>query len=248
MASKLKRSIGVLLMVVVGFTGAARADYLLSDNDLDATGDYTVVPSSTLKVDTGATYSWLYGNLGNVRGNTDSSIISTDDGDDMVDNVSSAGGGNYDVWQTFSGGSGTGTGNGPFAAHVATAEFDLKNTYKITKTVLNCRFDGNNGVGRFEAWISTDGVSFTQWGVWTDNEPSGTDWAANLEITATAADARYVQLYASRLGDGVADHSSYYQMALGEMVIYGIPEPATLVILIAGASGLFCRRRQRRKS
>ena len=183
-------------IIIYGFD--APSDYLLTDN---STGN--MFATDTLAIETNATYSWVTDETTAIRGATDSQIISTDDGNDIIDGISEAGGGDYAVHGTWQ-------GTGPNM--VATCQFDLKSNYTITEVMLSIRWDSPYpDISQYEVWLSNDDTTWSQWQTWDAGTPQSSR-DCRISLYGTPTEARYIQVFTKR---------GTYQQILGEIAIYG---------------------------
>lgn len=199
---------------------AAQASDLLSDNvsrtgPASYPGTTSKVPSAD-RIATGAAYQYVTGEAGNTRiGNTDPHIIELNkslerllDGyNERVGNTAIYGG-----WQSQYG---------------ATIIFDLKETYDVNRVSVSVREDSSRGTATFQAFVSTDGISYSPFGAWDGSkitlDSSEADAGRNTEMSIAApapTKARYVKIYLSHWNE---DHTArkYNQLVVGEVAIWG---------------------------
>jgi hypothetical protein len=242
METDMTRQASRLFIIWLLALGTTHAEVLLSGNKLQ--GGHAL-PKETPAMATQATYQWLYGNIGNVRGNTDSGIIKTDEADyqlmpDMQDNATETVGGAGAVYQSWDGGKGEGMGNGPFKANVATLQFDLKKSCAVSRVEVSAGFkvtanpngksQHSHGIGTCRVWVSDKANpalgDFTLWAEWNDDTPIALDKTekkrdARITIVGKPVAARHVQIFFDRLADQNPKHASWHQMQIGEVMIFG---------------------------
>ncbi|MDQ8194767.1 discoidin domain-containing protein [Coraliomargarita sp. SDUM461004] len=227
------------------FVGAVTVNadsFLLSDNTLLGGVNATHYPdgiTAANAIATGATYTYLTDAETSGIGDTDSGILTNDASFGKLtegQNLRVGGtGGPIGSWQPQSG---------------ATVLFDLKDTYYIDAVNFSVSTNGNAGIATYEAYVSTDNVTYTALGTWSGEKTvldSGeTNPGLNTQVSITAAaletEARYVKVYLSHWN---SDHTvrEYNQLALGEGAVWGtsiIPEPSSFA-LVLGAMALFVR-------
>ncbi|WP_043583353.1 discoidin domain-containing protein [Geminisphaera colitermitum] len=255
----LLRNFAIATIAMTAATAAHAAEFLLSDNT-DRSASVAAYPgpvTAANRIVTGVTYSYLTDAANSANkgvGDTDASIISTDNyyagiKRELLDGYSERGGGNNasnSSWQNSVG---------------ATILFDLNQNYLISKVAVSVGHNGNQGVGDYQVFVSTDNNTFTALGIWDGSKnmidgAESTNPGRNTELSITAttlAEARYVKIFLTNWNPALTSRL-YNQLAIGEVAIWGdnvpapsVPEPAACALLI-GATFLglaFLRHRSR---
>ncbi len=209
-------TIGLAFLAVV----PAQASSLLSDN-VSRTGSASY-PGTTSKVSspdriaTAAAYTFVTGDATEkAMGNTDPHILELpksqerllDGYNERVGNTAIYGG-----WQSEYG---------------ATVVFDLNEIYDVEKVSASVKEDSSRGTATFQAFGSTDGVTYSPLGTWDGSkvalDSAEADAGRNTEIVIAASaptKARYVKVYLSHWNE---DHTArkYNQLVVGEIAIWG---------------------------
>jgi hypothetical protein len=178
----------------------------------------TTKVTSTGRLETGATYTYLTDAPANTgAGNTDPDIVKMDPRSTrLVDGYNERVGNTaiYSAWQGQLG---------------ATVVFDLKQPHKIDRVSVSVREDTNRGAATFQAFVSTDGVTYTPLGTWdgtkTPLDSAEADPGRNTELVIAApapAEARYVKIFLSHWDENRTARP-YRQLVLGEIAIWGDP-------------------------
>ncbi|HEY9247520.1 MAG TPA: discoidin domain-containing protein [Rariglobus sp.] len=173
---------------------------------------------ATGRIETGATYTYLTGETANTGiGNTDPDILKMDSGSSrLVDGYNERVGNTaiYSAWQ---------------GRHGATIVFDLKQPHNVNRVSVSVREDANRGAATFQAFVSTDGVTYAPLGTWdgakTPLDATEADPGRNTEITIAPpapAAARYVKIFLSHW-DTTHTSRHYRQLVIGEIAIWGDP-------------------------
>lgn len=178
-------------------------------------GDTTKIPS-TGRIATGASYTYLTDAAANTGiGNTDADIIKMDAGLNRLLDGYNERVGNTAIFGSWRG------------QHGATVVLDLKQTHDVHAVSASVREDSSRGTATFQAFVSTDGATYTPLGVWdgakvTLDTAEG-DAGRNTEISITApapVQARYIKLYFSHWDETRASRK-YQQLVVGEVAIWG---------------------------
>lgn len=254
-AKKLLRNLAISSTTIIAAV-TANAAFLLSDNiDTPNSGTSTYPGHIDVanRIVTGVTYSYQTNtNAPNDKGigNTNPDIITNDKGSngrELLDGYSERTGGNNATnssWDNIEG---------------ATILFDLKKNYLIDHVSVSVGHAGNQGVGDYQVFISTDNITFTALGTWdgTKTQIDGAE-ATNpgrnteLSITATAiSEARYIKIFLTNWNAALTTRT-YHQLAIGEVAIWGdhvpapvVPEPSTCALLAGATFLIFALLRRR---
>ena len=170
-----------------------------------------VLPATLKKLNNGATYSWINEKSGAVFGATDSSIISTDDGNDLIDGLAEAAGGDFAVH---------GTWNGTDSQIVATCEFDLKKDCMLKEVLLSFRCDTDRKISAQKVYTSLDKNSWDLWAEWDGVEPAHSR-DARIFINGPLLQTRFVRVFTQKGAN---------QQIIGEVALLGYPAPTKLLL------------------
>lgn len=178
-------------------------------------GSTSKVPA-TGRIETGAAYTYVTGEAANTGlGNTDPDIIKLDGSlGRLVDGYNERVGNTaiYGAWQGRQG---------------VTIVFDLKQLHNVNRVSVSVREDANRGAATFQAFVSTDGVTYAPLGTWdgvkNPLDATEADPGRNTELSIAApasAGARYVKIFLSHWNE---THTSrqYRQLVIGEVAIWG---------------------------
>lgn len=209
-------STGIILAAV----NPLQASSLLTDN-VARTGSASY-PGSTSKVastdrtPTAATYTFLTGEATEKgMGNTDPHILELpksqerllDGYNERVGNTAIYGG-----WQSEYG---------------ATIVFDLNEVHDVTQVSASIKEDSSRGTATFQAFGSTDGVTYSPLGTWDGGkvalDSAEADAGRNTEIVITASaptKARYVKVYLSHWNEEQTARK-FNQLVVGEIAVWG---------------------------
>lgn len=216
------KSHAIILSIGLGLWAAhpAWASNLLSDNatrtgPASYPGTTSTEPSSD-RIATAARYEFLTDEASGIgMGNTDPHIVELSKSQErLLDGYNERVGNTaiYGGWQSEYG---------------ATIVFDLNDIYDVSRVSASVREDSSRGTATFQAFGSTDGVTYSPLGAWDgsktalDSEES--DAGRNTEIVITAPSptkARYIKIYFSHWNE---EHTArrYNQLVVGEVAIWG---------------------------
>lgn len=178
-------------------------------------GDTTKV-SSTGRIDTGATYTYLTGEASNLGlNNTDADIVKMDQNQTRLVDGYNERVGNTAIYSSWQGQLG------------ATIVFDLNKPCNVDRVSVSTKEDGNRGAATFQAFVSLDGTTYAPLGTWDGGkaalDAAETDSGRNTELTIAAAapvEARYVKIFLSHW-DEIHASRKYRQLVIGEIAIWG---------------------------
>lgn len=209
-------SVGLILWVAT----SALASSLLTDN-VSRTGAASY-PGTTSKepsadrIKTAATYTFLTDEATVTGiGNTDPHIIELSKSlERLLDGYNERVGNTaiYGAWQSEYG---------------ATMVFDLGEIFDVSRVSVSVREDSSRGTATFQAFGSTDGVTYSPLGTWDGTkvtlDSAESDAGRNTELVIAppaSTEARYVKIYLSHWNE---EHTArkYNQLVVGEVAIWG---------------------------
>lgn len=212
----------IILSLALGLCAAASApaSSLLTDN-VSRTGSASY-PGTTSKepsaerIKTAATYAFLTDEAAVTGiGNTDPHIIELSKSlERLLDGYNERVGNTaiYGAWRSDYG---------------ATMVFDLGEIFDVSRVSASVREDSSRGTATFQAFGSTDGVTYSSLGEWDGSkvvlDSAEADAGRNTEIAIAPpapVKARYVKIYLSHWNE---KHTArkYNQLVIGEVAIWG---------------------------